>query len=77
MAKNTPPNREVQVESRVSFTGMDEAVNERLAEEAGQKPRAPYFDSESMGDLWNAMLLIAGGVCGFIIGRGWHKIFKA
>jgi cobalt/nickel transport system permease protein len=64
-----------------SFSGMDEAVNEKLAENAGLKPKDPFINIESMGDLWNAVLLLAGGVCGFVIGRWWNlisekKIFK-
>jgi cobalt/nickel transport system permease protein len=59
-----------------SFSGMDEAVNEKLAEDAGLKPKDPYINTESMGDLWNAVLLLAGGVCGFVIGRWWHLISK-
>ncbi len=59
-----------------SFSGMDEAVNEKMAEDAGLKPKDPLIDTESMGDLWNAILLIAGGVCGFVIGRWWHLISK-
>jgi hypothetical protein len=60
---------------------MDEAVNEKLAENAGLKPKDPFINIESMGDLWNAVLLLAGGVCGFVIGRWWNlisekKIFK-
>ncbi len=51
------------------FSGMDEAVNERLAEEAGITVREPYLNFEELGDLWNALLLLAGGVCGFILGR--------
>ncbi len=55
--------------------GMDEAVNEKLAEEAGKAARSPFIDTESMGDVWNALLLLAGGGCGFVIGRGWHIMF--
>lgn len=57
------------------FTGMDQSVNERLAREAGRPPREPYLNTEKMGDLWNALLLLAGGVCGFVIGRWWHLLF--
>jgi cobalt/nickel transport system permease protein len=57
------------------FTGMDEAVNEKLAEEAGRSASAPYIDTESMGDLWNFLLLSAGGICGFIVGRWWHLLW--
>ena len=57
------------------FAGMDEAVNEKLAEAAGRPARAPYIDTESMGDLWNLLLLSAGGICGFIVGRWWHLLW--
>lgn len=58
-----------------SFAGMDEAVNEHLAEAAGLPARDPYIDTEGLGDLWNLLLLGAGGVCGFVIGRGWHVLY--
>lgn len=58
-----------------SFAGMDEAVNEHLAEAAGRPPRDPYIDTESMGDLWNLLLLGAGGACGFVVGRWWHLLW--
>lgn len=58
----------------ISFSGMDESVNETLAENAGLSPKDPYINIESMGDVWNAMLLIGGAVCGFIFGRWWHLI---
>ena len=62
-------------EETASFTGMDEAVNEKLAETAGRTARDPYINTESMGDLWNLLLLSAGGVCGFIVGRWWHLLW--
>lgn len=58
-----------------SYTGMDEKVNEAIAESAGAKPRDPYINLENKGDLWNAMLLAGGGLAGFIIGRRWHLLF--
>ncbi len=57
------------------MAGMDEAVNERLAESAGRPPRDPYLDTEAMGDVWNLLLLSAGGICGFIVGRNWHHLW--
>lgn len=62
-------------DTTAAFVGMDEAVNEKLAENAGAAPRAPYIDTESKGDLWNMLLLGAGALCGFVIGRGWHLLF--
>jgi cobalt/nickel transport system permease protein len=58
-----------------AYTGMDEKVNEAMAEAAGVKPQNPYINLEEKGDVWNAMLLAGGGVAGFIIGRGWHLLF--
>jgi len=57
-----------------TFSGMDESVNETLAEEAGIIPKDPYINIEAMGDLWNSLLLITGGICGFVLGRWWHLI---
>jgi hypothetical protein len=57
------------------FTGLDEAVNETLAEEAGRPARDPFIDTEAWGELWNLLLLGAGAVCGFIVGRCWNQIF--
>jgi len=57
------------------FGGLDETVNERLAQEAGLSVRDPYIDTESWGDLWNLLLLAAGGVCGFVVGRWWHILW--
>lgn len=59
-----------------SYLGMDEAVNEKLAEEAGLVASDPYINTEAMGDIWNALLLLAGGTCGFVLGRWWHLISK-
>lgn len=57
------------------YTGMDEKVNAAMAESAGAKAHDPYINLEEQGDLWNALLLVGGGVAGFIIGRGWHLLF--
>jgi len=57
------------------MAGMDEVVNERLAEAAGVPPRDPYIDTESKGDLWNMLLLLVGAICGFILGRWWHLLW--
>jgi cobalt/nickel transport system permease protein len=58
-----------------AFSGMDEAVNERLAEAAGRPAREPFVNTEAMGDLWNLLLLSAGGACGFVVGRYWHLLW--
>jgi cobalt/nickel transport system permease protein len=58
------------------MAGMDEAVNEKLAEKAGKSPRDPYINIEALGDVWNTVLLLGGAICGFIIGRWWHLLFE-
>jgi hypothetical protein len=57
------------------FTGLDEAVNETLAEQAGRPARDPLIDTEAWGELWNLLLLGAGAICGFIVGRYWNQIW--
>ncbi len=58
------------------MAGMDEAVNEKLAENAGRAPRDPYINLEALGDVWNTVMLLGGAICGFIIGRWWHLLFE-
>ena len=58
------------------MAGMDEAVNEKLAEDAGRSPRDPYINLEALGDVWNTVMLLGGAICGFIIGRWWHLLFE-
>jgi cobalt/nickel transport system permease protein len=58
-----------------AFSGMDESVNEHLAEAAGRPARDPYINIEAMGDLWNMLLLSAGAACGFIVGRNWDFLW--
>jgi cobalt/nickel transport system permease protein len=58
-----------------SFPGLDEAVNEELAQAAGQPAREPYINTEAMGNLWILLLLSAGGICGFVVGRWWHILW--
>ncbi len=66
---------DVAPDSSGNYAGMDEAVNEHLAEAAGQPARDPYINTEAMGDVWNMLLLLAGGVCGFVVGRYWHILW--
>jgi hypothetical protein len=37
--------------------------------------RKPYINVEEWGDLWNLILLLGGGVCGFVVGRYWDHIW--
>jgi hypothetical protein len=70
-----PPAPASAAEPKSRFTGMDEAVNEKMSEEAGLKAKEPYINLESQGDLWNAALLLGGGIAGFLLGRNWHILF--
>ncbi len=71
----TNPPAAAAGEPKAGFTGMDEAVNEKMSEEAGLKAREPYINLEDLGDVWIAALLLSGGAAGFIIGRWWHLLF--
>lgn len=73
--KQTASAPSAPVEKPGPMSGMDEAVNEDMAKRAGVQPRDPYIDVESMGDLWNALLLLAGGVCGFVLGKWGHLLW--
>ena len=66
---------EVRPEGAARYSGMDEMVNEKMAQNAGRAAREPYIDTEKMGDLWNLLLLSAGGVCGFIVGKYGHLLW--
>ncbi len=74
-AKVKLPPGNTQTGEKELFMGMDEAVNEKMAAAAGQPARDPYINTEAMGDLWNLLLLSAGGVCGFVVGRWWHLLW--
>ena len=58
-----------------TFTGMDENVNENLAAEAGLSAQDPFINLEALGEVWSMILLLAGGVCGFILGRNWDLLW--
>jgi len=77
MAQDNPPatQEEPAEEAPDRFSGMDEAVNVDLATKAGAPVRRPYIDVESLGELWNLILLMGGGICGFIVGRYWDQIW--
>jgi cobalt/nickel transport system permease protein len=57
------------------FSGLDEKVNEAMAESGGSPARDPYIDLEHSGDLWNFVLLAGGGIAGFIVGLNFHHVF--
>jgi cobalt/nickel transport system permease protein len=61
--------------AHAAFSGMDEVVNEEVAKAGGAPAHAPFLNLEAQGDLWNFMLLMGGGIAGFIIGRQSHHLF--
>ncbi len=47
-----------------------------MAEKAGLRPRGPYLDVSAFStEIWDAFLMLAGLIPGFLIGRGWHLLF--
>ena len=75
LATAEKPKSDTAPNASGNYAGMDEAVNEHLAEAAGRPARDPYINTEAMGDVWNMLLLLAGGVCGFVVGRYWHILW--
>ena len=58
-----------------SWTGVDEAVVEKIAKEHGREAIAPLIDPGS-GDLLLFVFLTAGAAGGFIAGYYWRELFK-
>lgn len=56
------------------WQGLDEAVVERFAAEAGRHPRGPLIPTDQ-GDLLIFVFLVAGLVAGFVIGYNWRLVF--
>jgi cobalt/nickel transport protein len=56
-----------------SWTGVDEAVVERIAREHGREARRPLLDPGE-GDLLLAAFLLAGAVGGFAAGYCWRML---
>ena len=61
--------------AHAAFSGMDELVNEEVAKAGGAPAHAPFLNFEKQGDLWNFILLMGGGMAGFIIGRNSDQLF--
>jgi len=58
-----------------SWPGVDEAVVEKIAAEAGRTPRRPFIDTER-GDLLLFVFLGAGIIGGFTLGYGYRALFS-
>lgn len=59
-----------------SWTGVDEAVVEKIAGEHGRKARKPLIDLGG-GDLQLFVFLLAGAVGGFAAGYYWRRLVGA
>ncbi len=55
------------------WTGVDEAVVEKIAKEHGREARKPFIDLGE-GDLQLFAFLLAGAVGGFAAGYFWRKL---
>jgi cobalt/nickel transport protein len=58
-----------------SWTGVDEAVVEKIAKEHGRQAKAPLIDPGS-GDLLLFVFLLAGAVGGFAAGYYWRELIN-
>jgi cobalt/nickel transport protein len=58
-----------------SWTGVDEAVVEKIAKEHGREAVAPLIDPGS-GDLLLFAFLVAGAAGGFAAGYYWRDLIK-
>lgn len=56
------------------WSGVDENVVEKIAEEHGRASRPPFINTDQ-GDLLLFVFLLAGAAGGFILGFNWHKLF--
>ncbi len=56
------------------WAGIDEAVINKFAEQAGRQPREPYINL-GQGDLQRFFFLLAGAVGGFVAGYQFRALF--
>lgn len=55
------------------WSGVDEAVVEKVAKEHGREARAPLINTDQ-GDLLLFVFLVGGGVAGFVAGYCWRML---
>lgn len=61
---------------QAKWTGVDESVVEKYAEEHGRKARTPFINTDQ-GDLLLFVFLLAGSIGGFIAGYYWKIILDS
>ncbi|MGE5855794.1 MAG: cobalt transporter [Syntrophaceae bacterium] len=59
-----------------NWSGVDESVVERTAEEAGRPARDPYINTDQ-GDLLLFVFLLAGACGGFVAGYFYRALFPS
>jgi cobalt/nickel transport system permease protein len=57
-----------------NFGALDD-MTDHMAEKAGTPSREPYINLEKYHDIWSSLMMLAGLVVGFILGRRWHMLF--
>lgn len=61
--------------ARAEWSGVDEAVVEKYAEEHGREARDPYINTDK-GDLLLFVFLLGGAVGGFVGGYSWRMLME-
>jgi cobalt/nickel transport protein len=56
------------------WSGVDEAVVKKFADEAGRPPREPYINT-GQGDMLLFVFLVAGAMGGFVGGYYYRELF--
>ncbi|HMK34477.1 MAG TPA: hypothetical protein VK463_05375 [Desulfomonilaceae bacterium] len=62
------------VAPEAQWSGIDEAVVNKFAKDAGRPPREPYINP-GQGDVLLFCFLVAGAIGGFIIGYQYRGLF--
>jgi ABC-type cobalt transport system substrate-binding protein len=57
------------------WTGVDEAVVEKIAAEHGREAKPPLINTDK-GDLLLFLFLLAGAAGGFVAGYSWRKLIS-
>lgn len=57
-----------------TYSALDD-LTDGMAARAGTPTKSPLIDLEKYHDIWSSMMMIAGLIVGFIIGRRWHILF--
>ena len=63
------------MKNATTWEGVDEAVVNKVAENAGHPARDPYINT-NQGDLLLFMFLLAGAIGGFILGYTFRGLFS-